>query len=54
MLYCFKVETSQGIIQHSFKTLEEAKKSYDDYISYSLGVNNSVYGMSRIYTIKGE
>lgn len=54
MLYCFKVKTSKGIIQQSFKTLEEAKKSYKDYVSYSLGVNNSVYGMSRIFTMKGE
>lgn len=54
MLYCFKVKTSKGIIQQSFKTLEEAKKSYKDYVSYSLGVNKSVYGMSRIFTIKGE
>ena len=54
MLYCFKAKTSKGIIQHSYRTLEEAKKSYDDYVRYSLGVNNSVYGMSRIYAIKGE
>ena len=54
MLYCFKVKTANGIIQHSYRTLKEAKKSYDDYISYSLGVNNSVYEISRIFTIKGE
>ena len=48
MLYCFKVKTTNGIIQHSYRTLEEAKKSYDDYVRYSIVVKNSVYEMRRI------
>ena len=47
MLYCFKVKTYKEIIQHSYRTLEETKKSYNDYVRYYLGVNNSEYVMSR-------
>lgn len=48
--YCFKMKTLQGIEEKEYKTLEEAKKWYDEAVSGLWGINKGVYELSSIYT----
>lgn len=50
MKYYFKMETlEEGLVELEFETLKEAKKAYDKAINGSLGINKTVFGLSRIY-----